>query len=71
MVSDKLMQEFRAALSPDRPLTINQLSHKLQKDTSQTRKVLLIMEGLGLVGRVELPHKRRGQAKSGWVLRTI
>lgn len=71
MVSDKLMLEFMAAMSPHSPVTVGQLSHKLRKDTSQTGKVLKAMEILGLVGRVELPHKRRGEAKIGWVLRKI
>jgi predicted transcriptional regulator len=71
MVSDKLMLEFMGAMSPHNPVTVNELSHKLGKDTSHTGKVLKAMELLGLVGRVELPHKHRGEAKIGWVLRKI
>lgn len=75
MVSDKLMQEFIGVLSSEHPLSVLQIAHKLQKDNSHVRKVLIVMERLGLVGRVNLNpalHKsntRGSQAKIGWVLR--
>jgi predicted transcriptional regulator len=67
------MQEFMGVLSPEHPLSILQIAHKLRKDNSHVRKVLIVMERLGLVRRVNLAsHKsttRGSQAKIGWVIR--
>jgi len=78
MVSDRIMKEFRAALSYD-PQPIRVIAKRLDRDPTNTRIVLTAMAELGLCEQVSLPkddshrHKGRGgkQASRGWQLKRL
>lgn len=67
MVSDRLMKEFLRKLKPE-PQTMRELCAKLERQEGNVRVVLIAMQELGLVERVEI--KRKGYGKRpvsvGW-----
>ncbi len=71
MVTHAYMKEVRDALDPTRPITMADLSRKLDRLDSSLAVVLKALNELGAAEQVDLPEDYPGLARKGWVKRGL
>jgi predicted transcriptional regulator len=66
------MIEFRSALK-DEPQSMRELCNRLERSEGNVRRVLTVMEELGLVEKVSINHKGSGKrpVSVGWKLTSM
>lgn len=57
-VTDRLMKEYLLAMPRDGNFSTQSLAHKLKRNYNNVRRVLLVMEDLGMVKREDSSNGR-------------